>query len=113
MEINVEIAVKNISAEKISEGQAEIYAEAAVLVKCFEKDSISYIKNGALIEDVKDRDDNTTRLIMYVTKNSDTLWDIGKRYRTPLSEIKKVNGMDENLSPDTVMERGDKLLIWA
>ncbi|MDO4481883.1 MAG: DUF3794 domain-containing protein [Bacillota bacterium] len=113
MEINVEITVKNISGEKISEHQAEVYAEAAVLVKCFEKESISYIKNGALIEEAKDRDDNTTRLIMYVTKGGDTLWDIGKRYRTPLSEIKKINGMDENLPPDTEMEIGEKLLIWA
>lgn len=113
MEINAEFVVKNISAEKVNDRQAEVYAEAVVLVKYFEREKLDYIKNAGLLEDVKDRDDNTTRLIMYVTKNNDTLWDIGKRYRTPLADIKKINGMEETLPPDIVMESGDKLLIWA
>lgn len=113
MEVSVEFVVRRASAEKINDRQAEITAEIGALVKCCERDRIEYIKNAGMYEEVQNREDNTTRLILYITRNNDRLWDIGKRYRTPLSDIKRINGIDDELSANFVMGNGEKLLIWA
>ncbi|MBE6020629.1 MAG: DUF3794 domain-containing protein [Clostridiales bacterium] len=113
MNVNVDFVVKNVSGEKINDRQAEVTADIMVAVKGFENITLEYIKNAGTYDNVQDRDDNTTRLIMYMTKNNDRLWDVGKRYRIPLAEIKDFNGMDESLPPEFVVSGGEKLLIWT
>ncbi|MBR6701386.1 MAG: DUF3794 domain-containing protein [Firmicutes bacterium] len=113
MDINVDFVVKDVSGEKVNDRQAEVTADIMVVVKGFESKNFEYIKNAGTYDNIQDRNDNTTRLIMYMTKNNDRLWDVGKRYRIPLAEIKSINGMEESLPPEFVMSGGEKLLIWA
>lgn len=42
----------------------------------------------------------------YIVKDGDTLWDISKRYRTTLTEVMSVNGLESEK-----VKAGDKLLI--
>ena len=113
MDVNVDLVVKSAAGEKLNDRQGEVTADVMVIVKCFENKNMEYIKNAGIYEDIKDRDKNTTKLIMYMTKNSDRIWDVGKRYRTPLAEIKITNGMDESLPAEFMMNSGEKLIIWS
>ncbi len=45
-------------------------------------------------------------IVIYIAKEGDSLWDVGKRYYVPISQIKETNDMTtEEIRP------GDKLLI--
>lgn len=45
-------------------------------------------------------------IVIYIAKEGDSLWDVGKRYYVPISQIKETNDMtSEEIKP------GDKLLI--
>ena len=45
-------------------------------------------------------------IVIYIAKEGDSLWDVGKRYYVPISQIKETNDMTtEEIKP------GDKLLI--
>ncbi len=45
-------------------------------------------------------------IVIYIAKEGDSLWDVGKRYYVPIAQIKETNDMTtEEIRP------GDKLLI--
>lgn len=49
---------------------------------------------------------NLPGIVIYIAKEGDSLWDVGKRYYVPISQIKETNDMiSEEIKP------GDKLLI--
>ena len=69
-------------------------------------------KNEDIVTDivVSDLDMNKLNdlpgIVIYIAKEGDSLWDVGKRYYVPISQIKETNDMTtEEIKP------GDKLLI--
>lgn len=44
-------------------------------------------------------------MVAYIAKEGDTLWEIGKRYYTPISQLKETNGISGDLKP------GEKILV--
>jgi len=66
------------------------------------------IINNVSITDPDDSNrNNASSLIVYLVQNDDTLWNIAKRYNTPLDTLLSTNGIDANapLTP------GQKLLL--
>ena len=45
-------------------------------------------------------------MVVYVVKDGDSLWNIGKKYYVPVDKIKEVNEMNSD-----EVHPGDKLLI--
>ena len=113
MAVNADFVVRSVSAEKINNRQAEISADIAVTVKGWENNSVEYVKSADFYEGAANADDNIARLIMYIARGNDRLWDIGKRFRTSIDEVKRINGMEESLTADFVPGSGEKLLIWS
>ena len=59
-------------------------------------------KNADVITDIKINEDapidksNQPGIVIYFAEETDTLWDIAKRYHTTTEEIALVNKIDEN-----------------
>jgi len=113
MAVNADFVVRSVNVEKINNRQAEISADIAVTVKGWENNSVEYVKSADFYEGAANADDNIARLIMYIARGNDRLWDIGKRFRTSIDEVKRINGMEESLTADFVPGSGEKLLIWS
>lgn len=45
-------------------------------------------------------------LAVYVVREGDSLWDIGKRYYVPVAALREANGM-----PGNEIKAGDRILI--
>lgn len=109
MEIKADFFVKRLSCEKISDRQLELNGEVGVAVTAQEKKMYQFVKAASIFEDLQGKDENETKVILYVTRNGDRMWDIGKRYKTSAADIRMVNGMAEEEEPVA----GRKMLIWC
>ena len=62
-----------------------------------------------LIDEIKvldNKDDEICNMVVYVVKQGDTLWNIAKRYKTTVENIRKINELEN----DTI-RAGEKLYI--
>lgn len=109
MEIRADFFVKRTTFEKVSDRQIEVFAEIAASVSAWQRESKNVIKSAAVFEDVPVGDENETRVVLYVARNGDSVWEIGKRYKTPAADIRMVNGLGEEEEPAA----GRKMLIWC
>ncbi len=63
-------------------------------------------KNQTFSAKSKNSEDENS--VYYTVRNGDTLWDIAKKYRTSISQIKKLNKMNS-----TRIKPGDRLKVQA
>ena len=65
---------------------------------------ISVIDN---IESAEDSDENVYSIVVYFVKPGDTLWNIAKRFKSTISAIASVNGIED----ENVINVGQQLFI--
>ena len=69
-------------------------------------------KTQNLVTDIKVEDLDLNKLselpgmVIYIASPGDTLWDIGKRYYVPVSQLKEVNEL-----PTEEINAGDRILV--
>ena len=101
--INTEIECVGDSFNIISDGTIECKINL-----CFNLE-ISDTNKIMLIDEIKildNKDDGICNMVVYVVKQGDTLWNIAKRYKTTVEDIRKINELEN----DTI-SAGEKLYI--
>ena len=105
-EKKIHMQVSDINASMIDSETIDVKMNimaSAIVFQPLEEDIITQIQ-------VKDLDPDYMKdlpsIVVYVVKDGDTLWQIGKKYYVSVNQIKEMNG----LSSDTI-RKGDKLLL--
>ncbi len=108
MVANNDIALKELWFDKINNKQIEV--NAGILVNAAVSSQIKHqlVKNVSFLESPQDSNP-VPGIILYVARTGDTIWNIAKKYRTTIDDIKKINDLElgKEISP------GTKLLIVA
>lgn len=104
--INVSPNIHYIGCTMIGDKEIELKCTIQINALVFEESSVDVITGM----DEKPIDMKAFQkipgIIGYIVKEKESLWDIAKKYRTTVKNIKKTNGLeDENIN------RGDKLII--
>ena len=87
---NIEVASKNI--ELLPDGNVNIDAELSITADLSKMMEIKVIDN---IESVDDDKENIYSIVVYFVKPGDTLWNIAKKFRSTITAIASVNGIDD------------------
>lgn len=101
-----ECALEQLSVAMLDSSELDVKAVVACKAMVFE------IQKENIVTDIEVSDLDLNKLnelpsiVIYIAKEGDSLWDVGKRYYVPISQIKETNDMtSEEIRP------GDKLLI--
>ena len=98
---NLEQRITSCSYTLISNNQVEIQAEACVCAEIYEKHVCECVCDVVENESVKDCDDS---IIIYYCENDESVWNIAKRFLTPLNTLKEQNNLtDEFVSSNSVL----------
>jgi hypothetical protein len=106
MEINCSAALKDLEFDQINNKQIAVNAEIIISANAFEKTTHELIQSVSVSERSGDLGPEPA-IIVYVAKDGDSLWKVGKKYRTSVSGIRAVNQMDEREE----VKAGSKILI--
>ena len=102
--INEKVHIKDVWAERINGKQIEFNGSVAVNAEIMEEKAFKVLANPAFEEAaIKTR---PVPMVVYVTKEGDTLWSIAKAFKTTTETINQLNQL-EGQKP----EKGRKLLI--
>ena len=101
--IEASINLEDVSAA-IQGNNCEILANIGLFVKALKSKQVNILTDCSAKED----DITTTQptMVVYFTKNGDTVWDIAKKYRTRAEKIKTANNLESEK-----LETGRRLLI--
>lgn len=92
LNINIEITSRNI--ELLPDGNVDATIELAVTSDLSKMMEVKVIDD---IENVENNEENIYSIVVYFVKPGDTLWNIAKRFRSTITAIVSVNGIeDEN-----------------
>lgn len=86
----------------------ELDVKAAIVFKAviFEKKTENIVTDITVTDLDMNKLNELPGIVIYIAKEGDSLWDVGKKYYVPISQIKETNDMTaEEIKP------GDKLLI--
>lgn len=103
---NSEIAIKELWFDRINAKQIEVNANLFISSSVYGQDKYQVIQNVCFVES-KEEPGTKPGMVVYITKNEDTLWNIAKKYRTTMEMITEINDLGE----DQVLPPGMKLLI--
>ncbi|QHI72112.1 SPOCS domain-containing protein [Aminipila terrae] len=103
---NSEIAIKELWFDRINAKQIEVNANLFISSSVYGQDKYQVIQNVAFVEP-KEEPGIKPGMVVYITKNGDTLWNIAKKYRTTMEMITEIN----DLAEDQQLPSGMKLLI--
>ncbi|QAT41869.1 LysM peptidoglycan-binding domain-containing protein [Aminipila luticellarii] len=103
---NSEIAIKELWFDRINAKQIEVNANLFISSSVYGQDKYEVIQNVCFVE-AKDEAGRKPGMVVYITKNGDTLWNIAKKYRTTMEMITEIN----ELAADQTLQPGLKLLI--
>ena len=104
--VHVDVCTGQLNVALSGSDEIEVKAQIHISVLAFEEiheDIICDIKVGELD---MERQRKLPGIVIYVVKEGDSLWDIGKKYYVPVEKIKELNGLVQ----DTCKPM-DKLLI--
>ena len=105
MPIDVKGTLESIQAG-IEAGTIAVKAIISVEGKANYETSKEYVKN--IVEDEEaEVPEKKASVIIYVVQAGDSLWNLAKKYKTTMSNIASLNGLDLN----SQLEIGTKLLI--
>ncbi|MBR2786013.1 MAG: DUF3794 domain-containing protein [Clostridia bacterium] len=99
---NVEVISKEFTT--MPDDSIEANVELSVIVDVSRMTEISVIDN---IESAEDSDENVYSIVVYFVKPGDTLWNIAKRFKSTISAIASVNGIED----ENVINVGQQLFI--
>lgn len=103
---NSEIAIKELWFDRINAKQIEVNANLFISSSVYGQDKYQVIQNVCFVES-KEEPGTKPGMVVYITKNEDTLWNIAKKFRTTMEMITEINDLGE----DQVLSQGMKLLI--
>lgn len=96
-----QIAVSMVDSEEID---IKTLLSFQTVVFC---NNTSQVIKGITVNDLNlDLLNNLPSIVIYIVKEGDSLWQIGKKYYVPVAKIKEINGLTSDL-----IYPGDKLLI--
>lgn len=106
IELDINNGIENLNYKKIDDNTIEVEVNVKTLV------SVNRIKKFNIVteaEELEEELDKKTRpsITIYVVQQSDTLWDIAKRYNTTIEEIIETNDI---MTPNNIMP-GEKIII--
>ncbi|MDF3001051.1 MAG: hypothetical protein K0Q48_1170, partial [Bacillota bacterium] len=108
MTANNDIALKEIWFDKINNKQIEVNAGILVNTVVATQERHQLVKSVSFQDSPQDSNP-VPGIILYISRTGDTIWNIAKKYRTTIDEIKKINDLEygKEINP------GTKLLIVA
>lgn len=99
-------AVEQVTAAMLDSQELDIKAVVACKAIVFENRNEEIVTDIIVSELDLNKLNELPGIVIYIAKEGDSLWDVGKRYYVPISQIKETNEMtSEEIKP------GDKLLI--
>lgn len=108
MTANNDIALKEIWFDKINNKQIEVNAGILVNTALSTQERHQLVKSVSFLDSPQDNNP-IPGIILYVSRTGDNIWNIAKKYRTTIDEIKKINDLEVGKE----IKPGTKLLIVA
>jgi hypothetical protein len=108
MTANNDIVLKELWFDKINNKQIEVNAGILVNTAVSSQKKHQLVKNVSFLESPQDNT-QLPGIVLYIARSGDTIWNVAKRYRTTIEELKKINELEfgKEIRP------GTKLLIVA
>lgn len=101
-----ECALEQLSVAMLDSGELDVKAVIACKAMVFENRKENIVTDIIVSDLDLNKLNELPSIVIYIAKEGDSLWDVGKRYYVPISQIKETNDMtSEEIRP------GDKLLI--
>ncbi|HWQ79978.1 MAG TPA: SPOCS domain-containing protein [Anaerovoracaceae bacterium] len=103
-----DIVLKELWFDKINNKQIEVNAGILVNTAVSSQRKHQLVKNVSFLDSPQDRT-ALPGIILYIARSGDNIWNIAKKYRTTIDELKKINDLEfgKEIRP------GTKLLIVA
>ncbi|MBO6016221.1 MAG: LysM peptidoglycan-binding domain-containing protein, partial [Lachnospiraceae bacterium] len=87
-------------------GEAECHAQIRLSVIAFDEMTETIIRDVTVTALDREKMRKMPSMAVYIARDGDSLWDIGKRYYIPVGRIKEINGLTQD-----VIRPAEKLLI--
>lgn len=102
----VQTALEQLSVSMLDGGELDVKAVIACKGIVFEQKKEDIVTDIQVSELDMNKLSNLPGIVIYIAREGDSLWDVGKRYYVPIAQIKETNDMtSDEIRP------GDKLLI--
>mgnify|MGYP000880870994 FL=1 len=98
--------IEQMAVAMIDSDELDVKAVISFSGIVFERKSEDIVTDVAVSELDMDKLNELPSIVIYVAKEGDSLWDVGKKYYVPISQIKETNEMTSE-----EIKAGDKLLI--
>ena len=108
MTANNDIVLKELWFDKINNKQIEVNAGILVNTAVSGQRKHQLVKNVSFLESPQDRAP-LPGIVLYISRTGDSIWNIAKKYRTTIDELKTIN----DLETAKEIKPGTKLLIVA
>jgi LysM repeat protein len=102
----VNAGIEQLSVAMIDSDELDVKAVVSFKGIAFDRKTEDIVTDVAVSELNMDKLNELPSIVIYVAKEGDSLWDVGKKYYVPISQIKETNEM----ATDDI-KAGDKLLI--
>ena len=103
--IRHKLYMKDLWAEKINSKQAELNGSILVCTEIMRPSPLRILKNPAF-EELQGHSRESKPMVVYIVKETDTLWSIAKRFQSATDSIRQINQLE-----DSQLQLGQKLLI--
>ena len=108
MTANNDIVLKELWFDKINNKQIEVNAGILVNTAVSSEKKHQLVKNISFLESPQDNSP-LPGIILYIARSEDTIWNVAKKYRTTIDELRKINDLEAGKE----IKPGTKLLIVA
>lgn len=95
MEPDCKVTIKDFGFDRINNKQIAVNAEMGISGIVFEKTSDELIHTVNIIEK-EGTSGPDPAIIVYATKDGDSIWKVAKKYRTPINRLRAVNDLDDH-----------------
>ena len=100
------VMVKQLAYNLADANTVEARAELSVTTPVYENDEITVVTDIKICDTKPANDNGDTAMVVYFGEEGESLWDIARRYLSGAEDIKKLNGIDED-----VLSKSTTLLI--
>ncbi|MGN0132142.1 MAG: SPOCS domain-containing protein [Lachnospiraceae bacterium] len=103
---DIQLAIEQMDVTVLDSSQMECNGIISVTAVVFEEKKEPIITGAVVSELDGEKMKNLPGMVIYVVKEGDSLWQIGKEYYIPVEAIKAMNGLTKD-----EIQPGDKLLL--